>query len=62
MIGAIKMDKYLIIDKNANGGIKIKDTITDIAVTYYNYSEREAIKKHRCNMNIKYKHLTKIYL
>ncbi len=56
------MDKYLIIDKNANGGIKIKDTITDIAVTYYNYSEREAIRKHRNNMNIKYKHLTKIYL
>ncbi len=38
------MDKYLIIDKNVNGGIKIKDTITDIAVTYYDYSEREAIK------------------
>jgi hypothetical protein len=56
------MNKYLIIDKNANGGIKIKDTITDIAVTYYNYSERDAIKKHRCNMNIKYKHLIKIYL
>ena len=56
------MEKYLIIDKNVNGGIKIKDTITDIAVTYYNYSEREAIKKHRCNMNIRYKHLIKIYL
>lgn len=54
--------KYLIINKNLNGSITIKDTVTDIQVTYYDYSEQQAIKTHRRNMNIKYKHFKKIYI
>lgn len=54
--------KYLIISKNLNGSITLKDSITDIQATYYGYSENQAIKQHRNNMNIKYKHLEKIYI
>ena len=54
--------KFLIIEHLHNGAIKIKDSITDISVIYYDYSEKQAIKKHRENMNVKYKHFTKIYL
>ena len=54
--------KYLTINKNLNGSYTIKDSITDIMVTYYGYSLNNAIKKHRNNMNIKYKHFTKIIL
>jgi hypothetical protein len=53
---------FLAITKNANGSYTIKDTITDKTLTYYFCSERDAIKQHRCNMNIRYKHLIKIYL
>ena len=54
--------KYLTINKNFNGSYTIKDSVTDIMVTYYGYSLNNAIKKHRSNMNIKYKHFTKIIL
>jgi hypothetical protein len=54
--------KFLVIEHLHNGAIKIKDSITDISVTYYGYSERQAIRKHRDNMNIKHKHFIKIYL
>lgn len=54
--------KFLIISKNINGSITIKDTITDIQVTYYFYSEKQAIAQHRQNMNIRYKHFEKIYI
>lgn len=57
-----KMEKYLYITKNKNGSYTIKDSVTDIQVTYYFYSERAAIAKHRKNMNIQRRHFTKIYL
>lgn len=56
------MKKYLIITRNRNGSFTIKDTITDIQVTYYDYTLKQAEKKHRENMNIRYKHLTKIFI
>jgi hypothetical protein len=56
------MEKYLFITKNHNGSYTIKDSVTDIQVTYYDYTLRQAIKKHRQNMNIQRRHFTKIYL
>jgi hypothetical protein len=56
------MDKYLIITKNLNGSYTIKDTITDIQATYYGYTLKQAEQKHRINMNIRYKHFTRIFL
>jgi hypothetical protein len=53
--------KYLIIEKTIQG-YRIKDSITDIQAHYIGYSLNGAIKQHRNNMNIKYKHLTKIFL
>ena len=53
--------KYLIIEKTIQGW-RIQDSITDIQAHYIGYSLKEAIKKHRNNMNIKYKHLEKIYI
>ena len=37
--------KYLTITKNHNGSYTIKDSITEIMVTYYGYSLNNAIKK-----------------
>jgi hypothetical protein len=54
--------KYLIIERLHNGAIRVQDSITDISVTYCGYTERQAIRKHRDNMNIRYKHFVKLYL
>jgi hypothetical protein len=56
------MEKYLYITKNRNGSFTIKDSVTDIQVTYYFNTERGAIAKHRKNTNIQRRHFTKIYL
>lgn len=53
--------KFLTIEKTLQG-YRIKDSITDIQSHYIGYTLRQAIKKHRENMNIKYKHLTKIFI
>ena len=54
--------QFLTITKNHNGSYTIKDSITEIMVTYYGYSLNNAIKRHRENNNIKNKHFTKIIL
>ncbi len=56
------MEKYLFITKNHNGSYTIKDSVTDIQVTYYGFPLRKAIAKHRKNMNIQRRHFIKIYL
>ena len=61
-IGGNKMDKYMVIMKNRNGTITIKDSVTDTKVTYYCTSERMAIAKHRMDMNIQRLHFIKIYI
>jgi hypothetical protein len=53
--------KTLVIEKTVQG-YRIKDSITDIQVHYIGYSLREAERKHRNNMNIRYKHFERIYL
>jgi hypothetical protein len=56
------MEKYLFITKNRNGSVTIRDTITDLEITYYFYSERDAIRKHRKQFNLERKRFAKIYL
>lgn len=51
--------KYLTICKNHNNSITIKDSITDVSITYYGYTLRQAEKKHREKMNLKNKHFIK---
>lgn len=53
---------FLIITKNSNGSFTIKDSISNTQATYYFYNEKQAIQQHRKNINIRYKHLTKIYI
>ena len=45
-----------------NSGIMIKDTITENRVTYIGYSLKNAIRKHRIDNNLRYKHLRVIKL
>lgn len=57
--------KYLMIERLSNSmgvGYRIKDSVTDISVSYYGYSMSEAIKKHREKMNIKGKHFERIMI
>lgn len=56
------MEKYLFITKNRNGSITIRDTVTDLEITYYFHSERGAIRKHREQFGLQRKRFTKIYL
>lgn len=56
------MEKYLFITKNRNGSTTIRDTVTDVKITYYFRSERNAIRKHRQQFNLQRKQFTKIYL
>lgn len=56
------MDKYMVIMKNRNGTITIKDSITNSKVTYYCTSERMVIAKHRKDMNLQRLHFIKIYI
>jgi hypothetical protein len=53
--------KYLVIEHTAQGW-RIKDSITDIQVHYIGYTLRQAERKHRDNMNIRYKHMEKIFI
>ena len=55
------MDKYLYISR-ISGGFRIKDSITDIACNYYGYTLNQAIRKHRDNFNVRYKHFEKIFI
>lgn len=55
------MNKYLTIER-ARQGYFIHDDISGRRIYYIGYTLKQAIKKHRENMNIKYKHLTKIFL
>lgn len=38
-------------------GLLLKDTITNECVYYIGYSLKTAIKKHRSDFNLRYKHL-----
>jgi hypothetical protein len=53
--------KYLVIERTPQGW-RIKDSITDIQVHYIGYTLRQAERKHRDNMNIRYKHMEKIFI
>ncbi len=53
---------FLIITKNKNGSVTIKDDATGEKMTYYFCSVDNAIKEHRKNFGLKYKHFTKIFL
>lgn len=55
------MEKYLIIQKNSNGSVTIKDTVTNNKMTYYFYSVENAIKKHRENFNLQRLKFERIY-
>jgi hypothetical protein len=56
------MQEYMIITKNRNGSVTIRDTVTDLEITYYFHRERDAIRKHRQQFNLQRKRFTKIYL
>jgi hypothetical protein len=56
------MEKYFIIQKNRNGSITIKDTVTDNQSTYYFYSVENAIKQYRKDFKLQRLKFTKIYL
>lgn len=56
------MYNFLIIDKNTHGAYIVSDSITNEKRVYYFCSLRDAIRAHREQFKIKYKHLTKIYL
>jgi hypothetical protein len=53
--------EYLIIEHTPQG-LRIKDSITDIQVHYIGYTLRQAERKHRDNMNIRYRHMEKIFV
>lgn len=53
---------FLMILKNRNGSFAIKDSITDTTMVYYFCTLNQAIKLHRQNNGLKYKHFTKIFL
>lgn len=53
--------KFLIVEK-INGGVKIKDDVSEQAVRYYGYTVNKAIKEHRAKFNLKYKRFEKIYI
>ena len=53
---------YLIITKNHNGSITIKDTITDKAITYYFATVKQAEQRHRNFIGLKHKRLQRIYM
>jgi hypothetical protein len=56
------MEKYFIIQKNANGSITISDTVTNNRCTYYFYSVENAIKQHRQNFNLQRLKFERIYI
>lgn len=47
---------------NNNGSIILKDTITENTRTYYFYTLKQAIKEHRKNYGLRYKHFRIIKL
>ena len=57
------MDIYI---SKIPGGYKLKhyDDLSGLPqiMKYYDYSLRDAIKQHRKNYNLRYKHLEKIYI
>jgi hypothetical protein len=54
---------FLTIEKHfPRGGITITDSITENKTTYYGYTLAQAIKKHRRDHGLEYKHFTKIYI
>jgi hypothetical protein len=57
------MDIYIL---KIPGGYKIKhyDTFSGLpqVMKYYDYSLSYALRQHRKNYNLQYKHLTKIYI
>lgn len=54
--------EYLIITKNRNGSVTIKDTITNKTMTYYFSTVKQAEKRHRNWLNLKNKRFEKIFL
>jgi hypothetical protein len=56
------MEKYFIIQKNFNGSITIKDTVTENKITYYFSTVESAIKEHRKTFNLQHLKFTRIYL
>lgn len=51
---------FIIITRNANGSVHIKDDLSGFSVTYYGYSVKDAEQKHRHNYNLVGKHFHKI--
>jgi hypothetical protein len=54
--------EYLIITKNRNGSVTIKDTITDKTINYYFATVKQAEARHRNFLNLKNKRFNKIFL
>lgn len=54
--------EYLIITKNKNGSVTIKDTITDKTINYYFATVKQAEQRHRNFMNLKNKKFERIFL
>jgi hypothetical protein len=52
----------MIIEKQKNGGIRIKDDVTGASCVYYFCNLKEAERYHRKNNGLRYKHFIKIYL
>jgi hypothetical protein len=57
-----KKVEYLIITKNRNGSVTIKDTITNKTMNYYFATVKQAEKRHRNFMDLKSKRFEKIFL
>lgn len=54
--------EYLIITKNQNGGVTIKDTISDKTITYWFATVKQAEQRHRNFMGLKNKKFERIFL
>ena len=54
--------EYLIITKNSNGSITIKDTITDKTMTYWFATVERAEQRHRNFTGLKNKKFERIFL
>ena len=51
---------FMMITRNANGSIHIKDDLSGFSATYYGYSVKDAEQQHRRNYNLVGKHFHKI--
>jgi hypothetical protein len=54
--------EYLIITKNRNGSVTIKDTITNKTMNYHFATVKQAEQRHRGFLNLKNKRFEKIFV